>query len=131
MRPFLLVMQPNGTLTPFPRQMTTNIAGESASFTLSQASAFFLYGAVNHDHGMKVATLTPLSDPSKAKTTLLNDLSSALDFKQILYWESDLDRDQNYTVRITQVGGTAFSFSSLDITDGFVRYFLRISRVGF
>lgn len=98
--------------------MVTNTAGESVSFTLQNATAFFLYGADNLDHGSKTVSVTPSSNPSEARTALINDQSSALDFRQILYWESGLNRDDTYTIEITEVGGTAFSFSSLDILDG-------------
>ncbi|TCD60917.1 hypothetical protein EIP91_009290 [Steccherinum ochraceum] len=111
-------LQPDGSTIILPRQMVTNTAGESVSFTLQNATAFFLYGADNLDHGSKTVSVTPSSNPSEARTALINDQSSALDFRQILYWESGLNRDDTYTIEITEVGGTAFSFSSLDILDG-------------
>lgn len=92
------------------------------TFTLNQTSAFFLRGTVNRDHGPKTVTFTPQSNPSQIKTTIINDYSSVLSFASVLYWESGLDRNQTYTVQITQLGGpsqpTGFSFSELDIIDG-------------
>ncbi|TCD60919.1 hypothetical protein EIP91_009292 [Steccherinum ochraceum] len=114
------VLQADGTESPFPRQMVTASPGDSVSFTVTQTTAFFLYGAVNADHLPKTATITPSSNPSQIRRTIINDFSSALDFKQILFWESGLDRDETYTVQIAQIGPgeTSLSFSSLDLLDG-------------
>ncbi|KAH8108146.1 hypothetical protein BXZ70DRAFT_40551 [Cristinia sonorae] len=117
-------LSPSGVSVPVPLQMVTSTVGESVSFTLEQTTAFFLYGSMNFDHGQKLATLTPHSDPSKARTTVLNDYSSALDFFQIIYWEAGLDRNEHYSVQITQVGQApgniqpSFGFHSLLIMDG-------------
>lgn len=100
--------------------MSTYTQGNSVSFTLVQTNAFFLWGTVNHDHGPKTATITPSNSSGEARATPLNDFSSLLDLKQIIYWESGLDRDQNYTVTVTQTDPGGFSFSSLDIIDGSV-----------
>ncbi|THH32963.1 hypothetical protein EUX98_g1184 [Antrodiella citrinella] len=101
--------------------MVTNTAGESVSFTLSNTTAFFLRGALNNDHGPKTVTITPNSNPAQARNASFNDASSVLEFNQIVYWESGLDRDENYTVLVTDAGitgSTSFSISSLDIIDG-------------
>ncbi|TCD60918.1 hypothetical protein EIP91_009291 [Steccherinum ochraceum] len=114
------VLQADGIESPFPRQMLTASPGDSVSFTVTQTTAFFLYGAVNADHLPKTVSITPSSNPSQIRRTIINDFSSALDFKQILYWESGLDRDETYTVQIAQIGPgeTSLSFSSLDLLDG-------------
>ncbi|TCD68536.1 hypothetical protein EIP91_010461 [Steccherinum ochraceum] len=114
------ILQPNGTTTPLPRQMFTGDPTASVSFTLSNTTAFFLYGAVNSDHHPKSVSIVPASNLNLIRRAIINDTSSALDFKQILYWESGLDRDEAYTVQIAQIGPeeTSMSFSSLDIIDG-------------
>ena len=125
---FDLAVQPNGTSVPVPLQMSTIVAGESVTFTLNETTAFFLRGAANHDHGLKSVTFTPQSNPSQAKTTFISDYSSLLSFDTILYWESGLDRDQSYIVQVTPLaassqlppGGSGFSFSELDVIDGYV-----------
>ena len=107
--------------------MATTIAGEPVTFTLNQTTAFFLLGTLNADHGQKLVTFTPNSNPGQTTATTILDYSSTLDFDQILYWQSGLDRDQNYTVQITQlaeVNATSFSFSSLVIIDGYVNRLL-------
>ena len=123
-----LALLPNGTSVPLPRQMVTYVAGDFVTFTLNETTAFFLRGAVNFDHGFKLVTLTPYSDPSQSKTRIINDYSSILSFRTILYWESGLDRDETYRVQITPLAassqpppgtGSSFSFSELDIIDGY------------
>ncbi|THU87284.1 hypothetical protein K435DRAFT_620430, partial [Dendrothele bispora CBS 962.96] len=68
------------------------------TFTLQEATAFFLWGAVNHDHEEKSIALT--SKNGASRLTTINDTSSVLDFKQVLYWESGLDREDTYTIQI-------------------------------
>ena len=112
-----------------PRQMLTAVAGEAVTFTLSQTTAFFLRGALNNDHGPKSVKFAPVENSGQATTTTFLDYSTTLDFNQILYWQSGLDRDQSYTVQITQLadgGATSFSFSSLDIIDGCVDIFVNV-----
>ena len=121
--PCLPVIQPDGSLLATPRQMKTATAGESVTFTFNQTTAFFLRGTLNYDHGHKSVTFTPHSNAGQATTTTILDYSTTLDFDQILYWQSGLDRDQSYTVQITQLAdgnSTNFSFSGLDIIDEYV-----------
>lgn len=120
--------------------MGTRVVGESVIFTINETTAFFLRGAVNYDHGPKVVTLTPYSDPSQSKTIIINDYSSILSFDTILYWESGLDRDQTYSVQLSSLSagspsqlppgsGPAFSFSELDIIDGYAWFHSHMSFV--
>ena len=107
--------------------MVTYTAGESVTFTVNQTTAFFFRGALNYDHGTKLVTLKPQSNPDQTTTTTISDYSSTLDFDQILYWQSGLNRDEAYAIQITQLGTTgqttAFSFSELNIIDGCVYIF--------
>jgi hypothetical protein len=99
--------------------MATHEKDQTVSFTLNRTTAFFLYGSVNIDHAPKRATLTPLTTGGSPKVTVIDDFSSALDWKQILYWESGLDWNEIYTVEITNLDDSKyFSFSSLDILHG-------------
>ncbi|THV01104.1 hypothetical protein K435DRAFT_854077 [Dendrothele bispora CBS 962.96] len=113
---------PNGTTIPFPRQMRTNTKNATVSFTLTNTTAFFLRGAVNYDHTTKNAILTSNKDGSSENTTI-NDFSTIFDFGQILYWKSDLNRNETYNVQITNVDDSKFfSFGSLDLIDGYVPF---------
>ncbi|KAF9261309.1 hypothetical protein L218DRAFT_870340, partial [Marasmius fiardii PR-910] len=110
---------PNGTSTPLPFEMLTTTEGSTLSFTITNASAFFLWGTVNADHtGQKEGKL--ISQTGETRTTVLSDVSSILDFRQIMYWESGLDYSQNYTVEVRNVGNGSFGFHQLDIVDEYV-----------
>ncbi|KAK7459526.1 hypothetical protein VKT23_009509 [Stygiomarasmius scandens] len=111
------IIFPNGTKAPSPRQMLTNQGNAYVQFQIQEATAFFLWGAVNFDHGQNTVSLT--SNNGFSKLTIINDNSSALDFRQILYWESGLDRDDTYNITISNsLPSKSFSFSRLEIIDG-------------
>ncbi|KAK7053007.1 hypothetical protein VNI00_004328 [Paramarasmius palmivorus] len=123
--PFRTVLKPGQQepedLTPI-HEMVTNKTGDSVTFTINSTSAFFLWSTVASDHGAKTVTLTPTSG-GPSKTTALDNRSSFLDFKQILYWESNLDRDQTYMVEVVLVkddflGVNHLGVASLDLMDG-------------
>ncbi|THV01094.1 hypothetical protein K435DRAFT_655934 [Dendrothele bispora CBS 962.96] len=102
--------------------MLTDAANATVSFTLRNTSAFFLWGAVNRDHTTQEATLTSQKDGSSEVMTI-NDFSTILDFIQILYWKSNLNRNETYTVQITNLENfKSLSFSSIDIIDGYVPF---------
>ncbi|KAL0063620.1 hypothetical protein AAF712_009479 [Marasmius tenuissimus] len=121
----------NGSSSQIPRQMVTYEFDNTLTFTVSQASAFFLWGTVNYDHSNKRASITWSEGQ---KDTLLNDLSNYLDFQQIIYWEGGLDWDKTYTVQIfneldahsrfnsfnltADVPWPGFSFHTLELIDG-------------
>ncbi|KAK1231230.1 hypothetical protein PQX77_005654 [Marasmius sp. AFHP31] len=121
----------NRSQSQIPRQMTTFEFDNTLTFTVSQTSAFFLWGTVNYDHSNKRATITW---GEGRKDTLLNDLSDYLDFQQIIYWEGGLDRDKTYTVQIfneldthrrinsfnlmADIPWPGFSFHTLELIDG-------------
>uniref|UniRef100_A0A0W0F4V7 Uncharacterized protein n=1 Tax=Moniliophthora roreri TaxID=221103 RepID=A0A0W0F4V7_MONRR len=110
---------PDGSTTTFPRQMLTSTTGETVSCTLNKTNTSFLWGAVNFDHKSKKVILTATS--IRAQTILIDDYSCALDLRQILYWESGPDRNETYTVEITQINAaSSFSFSRLKVIDGAV-----------
>ncbi|ESK87235.1 hypothetical protein Moror_5823 [Moniliophthora roreri MCA 2997] len=121
---YLEKILPNGGRQPVPLAMF-NVAGASnpiLAFNVTNASAFFMRGFVGEGRLSKIATLTPGLDGSSSKITVFDDFSPILDYDQVLYWESGLDRDQNYTVEIRGNLGTSNSgfldFHTLDIIDG-------------
>jgi hypothetical protein len=108
--------------------MSTNKNGASVAFTISKTSAFFLWGTLNRDHGNKTVTLTS-ANGTLSKSIPINDYSSILDFNQIIYWESGLDREQTYLVTITVEPDSIISlnhlgFANLDLIDRFVVSFV-------
>ncbi|KAK7040247.1 hypothetical protein VNI00_009713 [Paramarasmius palmivorus] len=111
----------SGSPEPVPRQMVASCPGGSLVFKVNQTSAFFIYGVVNNDHQWKTVTLRPGLNGESSKTTRYNDFSTVLDFRQVLHWESGLERDQEYEVEIVNEGGfgTNFmSFHTLQLIDG-------------
>ncbi|THU75486.1 hypothetical protein K435DRAFT_814296, partial [Dendrothele bispora CBS 962.96] len=109
---------PDGSTRALPQQMFTNAGNATVSFTLRNTSAFFLWGDFNYDHTTKKAILTSQKDGSSDIMTI-NDFSPVIDFIQILYWKSNLNRNETYDVQIINLENQKFfGFSSLDIIDG-------------
>ncbi|ESK83854.1 hypothetical protein Moror_13492 [Moniliophthora roreri MCA 2997] len=111
----------NGSPESVPRQMVASCGGDSLVFKIKGTSAFFIWGVVYNDHHWKTATLKPGLDGAPSKTTHYRDFSSTLDFRQILYWESGLDRDEEYEVEIMSdydSGKNFMSFHTLQLIDG-------------
>ncbi|KAL0575304.1 hypothetical protein V5O48_006655 [Marasmius crinis-equi] len=122
MEPIRTVQRADGSNYEIPRQMVTSTMGDTVTFTVNQASAFFLWGSVNWDHQPgKRATITASgSEQAQSRDINLDDESNYLDFEQIIYWESGLDPDQNYIVQIFN-GGTQtpnFGFNRLELIEG-------------
>ncbi|EEB98208.1 hypothetical protein MPER_02328 [Moniliophthora perniciosa FA553] len=91
---------PDGGREPVPLALfNTARPGTSPilTFNVVNASAFFMRGFVGGSRHSKIATLTPGLNGSASKMTVFDDFSPILDYDQILYWESGLDRDQSYT----------------------------------
>ncbi|KAF9269192.1 hypothetical protein L218DRAFT_994105 [Marasmius fiardii PR-910] len=112
---FPKIFRPNGSVTNLSRQMFTTDHGDVVSFNLTKTSTFFLWGTVNQSHGSKNVSIT---GRNLSKMTILEDSSSVLDFWQVLYWESGLDRDETYTVTVMNGNNSRLAFSALKIIDG-------------
>ncbi|KAG7094088.1 hypothetical protein E1B28_007707 [Marasmius oreades] len=115
---FPKIFRPNGSITNLPHQMITSDGGDVVSFKITNASAFIVWGTVNQNHGSKSVKFT---GPNVTKWTILEDSSSALDFWQILYWESGLDRNETYTVSVMNRNNSKLAFSAVKIIDGGAR----------
>lgn len=115
------VFRVDGSSFTVPRQVMTGQAGDAVTFVVSKSSAFFLYGAVNYDHGGGKQAVITSSDSTNGVATNLDDGSDLLDFEQVIHWQSGLDRDKTYNVRIS-VGGQhpVLSFNRLVLIDGYV-----------
>ncbi|ESK80787.1 hypothetical protein Moror_8504 [Moniliophthora roreri MCA 2997] len=110
------MMYPDGTTRPLTRQIHTGNERDTLSFTVEEASAFFLRGSLSFDHFLKQATITPGPNGEPFKTTVFNDYSTVLDFEQVLYWESGLDRDKTYDLEL--IDGGTFVSSSPGLSSG-------------
>ena len=117
------------TLTP---QMDTpggtSSAGSTCTFTLSNASAFFVYGAMAQnarDDRFSVSVRPAAGSVNNGggggnAGRLLGFDSSWEDANEVLYWQSGLDRDATYEVVIkSEVAGkdSFFGFRSIDVWD--------------
>ena len=103
----------------YPRQHTSQ-TGAYVTFNLDQTSAFFIYGLINFDLGPFSVTLTPPLDLGSPVMTFYNSNPHWISLDRVMYWASGLDRDKEYSVKITNLGeGTMpwWDFSHIDIID--------------
>ena len=90
------------------------------TFTVSQASALFVYSDVNGDHGQFSVTFTPPPELGQPVTTIYDGNAHWFSLDRVLFWAAGMDRDKNYTVKITNMataGAPYFDFSHVDILD--------------
>ncbi|KAJ8086869.1 hypothetical protein PM082_005694 [Marasmius tenuissimus] len=81
-------------------------------------SALRVYGSVNYDHGAYSATLSP-SGGASTGTRILNATSKWFAYDSLIYWESDLDRSQSYTLTLTNLDeGKYMDVHSVNLMDG-------------
>ena len=103
----------------YPRQHTSQ-TGAYVTFNLDQTSAFFIYGLINFDLGPFSVTLTPPLDLGPPVITSYNSNAHWVSLDRVMYWASGLDRDKEYSVKITNLGQDAmpwWDFSHIDIID--------------
>ncbi|KAL0573124.1 hypothetical protein V5O48_008846 [Marasmius crinis-equi] len=67
-----------------------------------KGSAVRVYGSVNYDHGAYSASLNPSGGVSTTTRTF-NATSKWFAYDSMIYWESDLDRSQSYTLTLTNL----------------------------
>jgi hypothetical protein len=121
---------------------STYTGGSMSLFTVTNATAFILYGDLNWDHLGVFVTVEPLipsipvpssnqsssvewepdpNDPARMRSA--NDSSSYYEMQNILYFESGLDRDKAYDVTVLKpdmkLGNhqSAFGLRYMDIFD--------------
>jgi hypothetical protein len=90
------------------------------TFTISQASALFVYSDVNGDHGQYNVTFTPPPELGQPVTTVYDGNAHWFSIDRVLFWAASMDRDKSYTVKITNMataGSPYFDFSHVDIVD--------------
>jgi len=101
----------------YPRR-ETDTEGESMTFTISKASAIFVYGSVSASDGQFSVTFTPPPELGLPVTTVYDAFAHWASLDRVLFWAAGMDRDRDYTVKITHMVGTSwFSFSHVDILD--------------
>ena len=105
----------------YPRQ-DTYTAGDYMTFTISQASAIFVYSDVGDIKGQfsVTVTFTPPPEVGQPVTTIYDAKAHWFSLDRVLFWAAGMDRDKSYTVKITNIGTGEtpwFSFSHLDVLD--------------
>ena len=73
------------------------------TFTISQASALFVYSDVNGDHGQYNVTFTPPPELGQPVTTVYDGNAHWFSVDRVLFWAASMDRDKSYTVKITNM----------------------------
>ena len=109
----------DGSNVAYPRQ-DTYTAGDYMTFTISQASAIFVYSDVGDIKGQFSVTFTPPPEVGQPVTTIYDANAHWLSFDRVLFWAAGMDRDKSYTVKITNIGTAEtpwFEFSHLDVLD--------------
>ncbi|KAK1229650.1 hypothetical protein PQX77_007289 [Marasmius sp. AFHP31] len=81
-------------------RVDTNVAGSAIHIQFSRASAIQVKGATYHDHGIFSATLNPSAGASTSPRTF-NATSKWFVSDTLIYWETGLDRTQQYTLSLT------------------------------
>lgn len=103
----------------YPRR-DTYTAGDYMTFTISQASAIFVYSDVSDVKGQFSVTFTPPPELGQPVTTVYDGNAHWLSLDRVLFWAAGMDRDKSYTVKLTNiatVGTPWFDFSHVDVLD--------------
>lgn len=79
----------------------TGNRGNSISFPLTYASAFYITGSVNWNHGNFIVTVTPPPDFGSQLPTSFSGLSRWVGLDATLYLGTGLNRSQTYQVKVT------------------------------
>ena len=99
-------------------RIATNVVGSAISFPISSASAFYIIGHVNLDHGPYLVTLIPPSDLGPVLTFEYNGLSRWGHLNTFTFLWTGLDRTRTYYVRLTNQATSYYDQSQIVIIDG-------------
>lgn len=90
------------TQTVVPR-IATSTQGSSMSFPLNSASAFYIVGSVNYNHGAFNVTVTPTPNLGSQLNGVYNGSSRWIGLNTMLYLATGLNRTETYQVEMTSV----------------------------
>jgi hypothetical protein len=100
---------------PIVPRIRTNVSGGSISFPLTSASAFYIVGSVNLNHGLFDVTMTPSLNVGPQQ---YNGSSSWVGLNTILYLATGLDRSQTYQIEMKNDSpDMALDLSSIVVLD--------------
>ncbi|KAI3612890.1 hypothetical protein WG66_005474 [Moniliophthora roreri] len=96
-------------------RVDTVTAGSTIHFRATNASAIFVYGSVNHDHGKYSVSLSSSGGDSSPPRTF-SGLSKWMVYDSIIYWATGLDHTQTYTLSFTNLEqGKYFDISKIHV----------------
>jgi hypothetical protein len=100
---------------PIVPRIRTNVSGGSISFPLTSASAFYIVGSVNSNHGLFDVTMTPSSNVGPQQ---YNGSSSWVGLDTMLYLATGMNRSETYQIEMKNDSpGMALDLSSIVIFD--------------
>jgi hypothetical protein len=100
---------------PIVPRIRTNVSGGSISFPLTSASAFYIVGSVNLNHGLFDVTMTPSLNVGPQQ---YNGSSSWVGLNTILYLATGLNRSQTYQIEMKNDSpDMALDLSSIVVLD--------------
>ena len=91
---------PYGIGGPNVTRLATTTNGSSISFPITSASAFYINGNVNFDHGPYHVTINPLPDFSSSPT-YYNGSSRWVGLNTITFLATGMNKTQTYQVELT------------------------------
>jgi hypothetical protein len=108
---------PMAQTVQFVPRISTNTQDATVSFPITSASAFYIVGHLDLDHGPYHVTVTPLVDIHPPQTTYYNGSSRWIALDVIKNLTTDLDRAQAYNVDIVIDAPQYFDMSQIVILD--------------
>jgi hypothetical protein len=103
---------------PYPR-IATSAQGATISFTLTSASAFYIMGGVNCDHGPYTVTMNPSPGSDSQFQAQYNGLSRWIGLDAVKFLATGMNRSKNYEVAVTNgnSSGTWFDMNRVVVLD--------------
>ena len=103
--------------TVYPRIGTAD-QGATVSFPLTSATAFYIIGAVNFNHGLYTVTVTSSLDSDSLVTSQYNASSRWIGLDMIKYLATGLNRSNTYQVAVTDNSpGQFFDINQVVVLD--------------
>ncbi|KAH9480846.1 hypothetical protein JR316_0007448 [Psilocybe cubensis] len=93
----------------YARESTSQL-GAFVTFNVERASAFFIYGIVNTDLSTYKIDLT--NSGGNTVSNIYNASGRWIDLDVVMYWAAGLDRNDTYSVKMTNLGGGDAPWSS-------------------
>jgi hypothetical protein len=102
---------------PIVPRIATTVNGSSISFPLTSASAFYIVGHVNFDHGPYHVTFTPPSDIGPPQVVHYNASSRWVGLNTVKYLATGMDRTRTYQVEVTNDSDMFYDQSQIVVFD--------------